>query len=168
MGYDLTERFGHLTLHRRDQRDADSRNMEIFTFIIARCDSDKRYTLFKSACKYTELCLDVMMQIKRERGGACDTILLVAGSGAISVFSIHCVCCQELFRRDQSNDLKVIKNGLNSIEKESRTDVQFHLAALRGDCERLRQLLDTGKVHIDSRDRVSGQSRLPRNYWKSP
>ncbi|PZC74638.1 hypothetical protein B5X24_HaOG207404, partial [Helicoverpa armigera] len=37
--------------------------------------------------------------------------------------------------------------------KESRTDVQFHLAALRGDCDRLRQLLDTGKVHIDSRDR---------------
>ncbi|CAH2228591.1 jg27768, partial [Pararge aegeria aegeria] len=37
--------------------------------------------------------------------------------------------------------------------KESRTDVQFHLAALRGDCERLKQLLDTGKVHIDSRDR---------------
>ncbi|VVC98676.1 unnamed protein product, partial [Leptidea sinapis] len=29
--------------------------------------------------------------------------------------------------------------------KESRTDVQFHLAALRGDCERLQQLLDTGK-----------------------
>ncbi|CAG9784064.1 unnamed protein product [Diatraea saccharalis] len=38
--------------------------------------------------------------------------------------------------------------------KESRTDVQFHLAALRGDCDRLRQLLDTGKVHIDSRDRI--------------
>lgn len=40
------------------------------------------------------------------------------------------------------------------LQKESRTDVQFHLAALRGDCDRLRQLLDTGKVHIDSRDRV--------------
>ncbi|XP_050678705.1 ankyrin repeat domain-containing protein 29 isoform X2 [Leptidea sinapis] len=40
-----------------------------------------------------------------------------------------------------------------SLKKESRTDVQFHLAALRGDCERLQQLLDTGKVHIDSRDR---------------
>ncbi|KAI5641623.1 ankyrin repeats (3 copies) domain-containing protein [Phthorimaea operculella] len=40
-----------------------------------------------------------------------------------------------------------------SLKKESRTDVQFHLAALRGDCDRLRQLLDTGKVHIDSRDR---------------
>ncbi|CAG9097177.1 unnamed protein product [Plutella xylostella] len=38
-------------------------------------------------------------------------------------------------------------------EKESRTDVQFHLAALRGDAGRLRTLLDTGKVHIDSRDR---------------
>ncbi|KPJ09964.1 Ankyrin repeat domain-containing protein 29 [Papilio machaon] len=37
--------------------------------------------------------------------------------------------------------------------KESRTDVQFHLAALRGDRARLCQLLDTGKVHIDSRDR---------------
>ncbi|XP_069365833.1 ankyrin repeat domain-containing protein 29 isoform X2 [Maniola hyperantus] len=40
-----------------------------------------------------------------------------------------------------------------SLKKESRTDVQFHLAALRGDCERLKRLLDTGKVHIDSRDR---------------
>ncbi|GBP38783.1 hypothetical protein EVAR_33532_1 [Eumeta japonica] len=39
--------------------------------------------------------------------------------------------------------------------KESRTDVQFHLAALRGDVGRLRQLLDTGKVHIDSRDRAA-------------
>lgn len=46
-----------------------------------------------------------------------------------------------------------IDHNIMSLKKESRTDVQFHLAALRGDCRRLRQLLDTGKVHIDSRDR---------------
>ncbi|KAH9646026.1 hypothetical protein HF086_017555 [Spodoptera exigua] len=47
--------------------------------------------------------------------------------------------------------------------KESRTDVQFHLAALRGDCDRLRQLLDTGKVHIDSRDRALSKKPLKTN-----
>ncbi|XP_045445574.1 ankyrin repeat domain-containing protein 29 [Melitaea cinxia] len=60
-----------------------------------------------------------------------------------------------------SGDLQHLSERLNSYtttiilysQKESRTDVQFHLAALRGDCERLKQLLDTGKVHIDSRDR---------------
>lgn len=49
------------------------------------------------------------------------------------------------------------------LQKESRTDVQFHLAALRGDAERLRQILDTGKIHVDSRDKVQNFEN-PQNF----
>jgi hypothetical protein len=41
-----------------------------------------------------------------------------------------------------------------SLKKESLSDVQLHLAALNGDSPLLRRVLDSGKVHVDSRDKV--------------
>jgi hypothetical protein len=32
--------------------------------------------------------------------------------------------------------------------------VQLHLAAIEGDVRRLRRVLDSGKVHVDSKDKV--------------
>jgi ankyrin repeat protein len=40
-----------------------------------------------------------------------------------------------------------------SLKKESLSDVQLHLAALNGDSPLLRRVLDSGKVHVDSRDK---------------
>lgn len=40
------------------------------------------------------------------------------------------------------------------LQKESPSDVQLHLAAMQGDVHLLRRVLDSGKVHVDSRDKV--------------
>lgn len=40
-------------------------------------------------------------------------------------------------------------------QKETLSDVQLHLAALRGDEMLLKRVLDSGKVHVDCRDEVS-------------
>lgn len=39
-----------------------------------------------------------------------------------------------------------------SLKKETLSDVQLHLAALRGDEMLLKRVLDSGKVHVDCRD----------------
>ena len=44
------------------------------------------------------------------------------------------------------------------LQKESPSDVQLHLAAIQGDVQLLRHVLDSGKVHVDSKDTV-------RVYW---
>jgi hypothetical protein len=44
------------------------------------------------------------------------------------------------------------------LQKESPSDVQLHLAALQGDVDLLRRVLDSGKVHVDSRDKVRSVS----------
>jgi hypothetical protein len=44
------------------------------------------------------------------------------------------------------------------LQKESPSDVQLHLAAIQGDMQLLRRILDSGKVHVDSKDTV-------RTYW---
>jgi len=44
------------------------------------------------------------------------------------------------------------------LQKESPSDVQLHLAAIQGDVQLLRRVLDSGKVHVDSKDTV-------RAYW---
>jgi len=41
------------------------------------------------------------------------------------------------------------------FQKESPWDVELHLAAARGDAKRLRVLLDSGRVHVDCKDKVS-------------
>ncbi|KAK1134074.1 hypothetical protein K0M31_011859 [Melipona bicolor] len=40
-----------------------------------------------------------------------------------------------------------------SMKKESPWDVELHLAAARGDAKRLRVLLDSGRVHVDCKDK---------------
>ncbi|KAK9723451.1 Ankyrin repeats (3 copies) [Popillia japonica] len=40
-----------------------------------------------------------------------------------------------------------------SYKKESLSDVQMHCAAMQGDVDILRKILDSGKVHVDSRDK---------------
>jgi hypothetical protein len=40
-------------------------------------------------------------------------------------------------------------------QKETLSDIQLHLAALRGDEMLLRKVLDSGKVHVDCKDEVS-------------
>lgn len=40
------------------------------------------------------------------------------------------------------------------LQKESPWDVELHLAAARGDAKRLRVLLDSGRVHVDCKDKV--------------
>jgi hypothetical protein len=47
------------------------------------------------------------------------------------------------------------------LQKESPSDVQLHLAAIQGDVQLLRRILDSGKVHVDSKDTV-------RAYWVAP
>lgn len=41
------------------------------------------------------------------------------------------------------------------LQKETLSDIQLHLAALRGDEMLLRKVLDSGKVHVDCKDEVS-------------
>lgn len=38
------------------------------------------------------------------------------------------------------------------MQKESPSDVQLHLAALRGNEVQLKRILDSGKVHVDCQD----------------
>ncbi|KFB39981.1 hypothetical protein ZHAS_00007368 [Anopheles sinensis] len=45
--------------------------------------------------------------------------------------------------------------GYMRDDKETLSDVQLHLAALRGDEMLLKRVLDSGKVHVDCRDEVS-------------
>lgn len=40
------------------------------------------------------------------------------------------------------------------LQKETLSDIQLHLAALRGDEMLLKKVLDSGKVHVDCRDEV--------------
>ncbi|XP_030764080.1 ankyrin repeat domain-containing protein 29-like, partial [Sitophilus oryzae] len=40
-----------------------------------------------------------------------------------------------------------------SLKKESLSDAQLHLAALNGNLPLLTRILDSGKVHVDSRDK---------------
>ncbi|KAG8229925.1 hypothetical protein J437_LFUL009660, partial [Ladona fulva] len=40
-----------------------------------------------------------------------------------------------------------------SLKKESKSDVMLHLASLRGDLHMLQKLLNSGKVHVDCKDK---------------
>lgn len=40
------------------------------------------------------------------------------------------------------------------LQKETLSDIQLHLAAMRGDEMLLRKVLDSGKVHVDCKDEV--------------
>lgn len=51
------------------------------------------------------------------------------------------------------------------LQKESLSDVQMHCAAMQGDVDILRKILDSGKVHVDSRDKVNDfKLELLRTY----
>lgn len=56
------------------------------------------------------------------------------------------------------NDANVIAILIPSFlflpQKETLSDIQLHLAALRGDEMLLRKVLDSGKVHVDCKDEV--------------
>lgn len=41
-----------------------------------------------------------------------------------------------------------------SMKKESPLDAHLHIAALQGDVDTLRRVLDSGRVHVDCKDRV--------------
>lgn len=47
----------------------------------------------------------------------------------------------------------IVKCCFYSLQKESLSDVQLHMAAMHGDVIILR-ILDSGKVHVDSKDKV--------------
>lgn len=40
------------------------------------------------------------------------------------------------------------------LQKETPSDVQLHAAAFHGDLTLLQKVLDSGKVHVDCRDKV--------------
>ena len=40
------------------------------------------------------------------------------------------------------------------LQKESPLDAHLHGAALQGDADTLRRVLDTGRVHVDCKDKV--------------
>ena len=40
------------------------------------------------------------------------------------------------------------------LQKESPTDQQLHLSALQGNVDQLKKVLESGKVHVDSKDKV--------------
>lgn len=46
------------------------------------------------------------------------------------------------------------------LQKESLSDVQLHLASMRGDVGVLKKILDSGKVHVDCKDKVSNGNLL--------
>ena len=41
------------------------------------------------------------------------------------------------------------------FQKETPSDQQLHLAALQGNLEQLCKVLDSGRVHVDCKDKVS-------------
>ena len=43
---------------------------------------------------------------------------------------------------------------LFALQKESKSDQQLHLAALQGNLSTLQRVLDSGKVHVDCKDKV--------------
>lgn len=45
--------------------------------------------------------------------------------------------------------------GMVVLQKETPSDVRLHLAAVNGDLKVIRKLLDSGKVHVDCRDKVN-------------
>lgn len=51
------------------------------------------------------------------------------------------------------------------LQKESLSDVQLHYAAMTGDLNLLKRILDSGKVHVDSKDKVSHQMLHFSFYW---
>jgi len=51
------------------------------------------------------------------------------------------------------------------LQKESPSDVQLHLAAIQGDVQLLRRVLDSGKVHVDSKDSVRANWIAGRCTW---
>ncbi|CAL7947712.1 unnamed protein product [Xylocopa violacea] len=56
------------------------------------------------------------------------------------------------------------------MKKESPWDVELHLAAARGDAKRLRVLLDSGRVHVDCKDKVDREKivRSHRRVARTP
>lgn len=40
------------------------------------------------------------------------------------------------------------------FQKETPSDQQLHLAALQGNVEQIRKVLEDGKVHVDCKDKV--------------
>lgn len=46
------------------------------------------------------------------------------------------------------------------LQKETPSDVQLHMAAMRGDEVALLRVLDSGKVHVDCKDEVSYKKHL--------
>lgn len=56
----------------------------------------------------------------------------------------------------ESNNVKIVKKYcLVVFQKETPSDQQLHLAALQGNLEKLKRVLDSGKVHVDCKDKVS-------------
>ena len=41
------------------------------------------------------------------------------------------------------------------FQKETPSDQQLHLAALQGNLEQLKKVIDSGKVHVDCKDKVN-------------
>ena len=44
------------------------------------------------------------------------------------------------------------------FQKETPSDQQLHLAALQGNLEQLKKVIDSGKVHVDCKDKVGFSS----------
>ena len=58
------------------------------------------------------------------------------------------------------------------LQKETPPDQQLHLAALQGNVEQLKTVLEAGKIHVDSKDKVrnnhwfSDSCYRPPNIWQ--
>lgn len=63
-------------------------------------------------------------------------------------------------------EIQVKTVRLLHFQKESLSDVQLHLAAMNGDLTTLKKILDSGKVHVDCKDKVSITTRL--SYFFGP
>lgn len=53
------------------------------------------------------------------------------------------------------------------FQKESPLDAHLHIAALQGDVDTLRRVLDSGRVHVDCKDRVSSDKNRKKVRNKS-
>lgn len=52
------------------------------------------------------------------------------------------------------------KLNLFAVQKDAPSDQQLHLAALQGNVEQIRKVFESGKVHVDCKDKVSSSCQL--------
>lgn len=64
-----------------------------------------------------------------------------------------CLLCSDVSSHEKK-PLTKYKTCDKILQKESPWDIELYLAAERGDIQRLQMILDSGRVHVDCKDKV--------------